>query len=271
MSSCRLSLLLLLMEVCAGLATLSGCTASRSKEWNAVHDVRAFGGQSAAGSKLIDLAVYINDDLYSRWLIDNGADPSERWGAHGGFFIQRLDVSSFTPLHIAAYNGNANMVRLLIASDAELDSKTEICATPLSICLTERSGAWKEVVEILLNAGANPNASLPEYSSLHLSKPDIDIARTLIDHGANIEARNNFGDTPLIFALRAPSNEAFANELIKAGANVSVENFFGLGPLDYAELQGYVDVERRLREKGAVHGSHRAQFPDRIDRAEIKP
>uniref|UniRef100_A0ABD2X5Q4 Uncharacterized protein n=1 Tax=Trichogramma kaykai TaxID=54128 RepID=A0ABD2X5Q4_9HYME len=100
----------------------------------------------------------------------------------------------------------------------------------------------KEIVEILLENGANPNQLDREMSTpLHAlsrvglcdcalgmylcdyRRPVEEIVHMLIKKGANIEARNKYGDTPLQAAMSCFDVE-LARTLMKHGANLESLN-----------------------------------------------
>ncbi|KUL83080.1 hypothetical protein ZTR_11178 [Talaromyces verruculosus] len=80
-----------------------------------------------------------------------------------------------------------------------------------------------DLVDLLLEHGANPNALVGSYGSpLHLTK-DYKIAQSLISKGANINALNGAGSPPLFMAI-ARRRESFARQLLDAGADVNMYN-----------------------------------------------
>lgn len=79
-----------------------------------------------------------------------------------GFGHDARDESGEQPLHSAAYHGNANAVRLLLAAGAELDARdTRFDATPLAFATVGSGeqdgepGDWVATVHLLLEAGAD--------------------------------------------------------------------------------------------------------------------
>ena len=71
---------------------------------------------------------------------------------------------------------------------------------------------------------------------------------SLISTGANVNARNKGGATPLSWAMDAPDN---AEALLNAGADVDSRGMFGMTILSTAAGQGNVDTVLLLLERGA--------------------
>jgi ankyrin repeat protein len=101
----------------------------------------------------------------------------------------------------AAKSGDADRVRALLASDAQLiDARDKDDSTPLHCAV------WKghlSVVSTLLNEGADINAvnqndhwgNTPLHAAAHANHAAI--AQLLIERGANLDARDVNGRTPL--------------------------------------------------------------------------
>merc|ERR1711920_926807 len=71
----------------------------------------------------------------------------------------------------------------------------------------------------------------------------------LLQSGANIEARDQNGCTPLMFAV-ANGDEAVARSLLVSEARVDVQDFEGQMPLDYAPNFGYTKIADMIRTAG---------------------
>ncbi|MEW6614509.1 MAG: ankyrin repeat domain-containing protein [Thermodesulfobacteriota bacterium] len=81
---------------------------------------------------------------------------------------------------------------------------------------------------------------------------DIEKARSLLNKGANVNARDSKGNTPLHVAAKYGKKD-IALLLIEKGANVNAKDNdeYGITPLDDAVNNGYKEVAQLLIEKGA--------------------
>jgi ankyrin repeat protein len=118
--------------------------------------------------------------------------------------------------------------------------------------LTSKDG--KEALALkLLEEGANIEAKDNEgYTPLHNAVlfGNEDRVLTLIARGANIEAKDDDGNTPLHLAVLF-GNEDRVLTLIARGANIEAKDYDGNTPLHLAVLFGNEDRVLTLIEKGA--------------------
>ncbi len=89
----------------------------------------------------------------------------------------------------------------------------------------------------------------PLHSAAWLSR--YSVATVLLERGADIEARNNWGRTPLLIVARETGNAKMAALLIEAGAEVNVRDRGGESPLDLAAWRGFAELVDLLLDEGA--------------------
>jgi hypothetical protein len=110
-----------------------------------------------------------------------------------------------------------------------------------------------EKVKKLLDEGEDINAK-DDYgrTPLHYASinGDLDIIKFLVEKGANVNAKDDYGRTPLHYASIYGIVDV-VKFLVKEGANVNARDEYGSTPLHYAAPKGYLDVVKFLVEKGA--------------------
>ncbi len=75
-------------------------------------------------------------------------------------------------------------------------------------------------------------------------------ASMLLNHGAEVERRNDHGQTPL-GGVAFKGNMAMVNLLLDAGADINADNGGGKTPLMFAAMFGHRQVVEYLLEQGA--------------------
>lgn len=111
----------------------------------------------------------------------------------------------FTPLHLAAFFGQTDAVRLLVARGAVVDRVGTgwMTGTPLHAAA---AGSHASIVHLLLEAGADPNTRQRHgYTPLHsaAANADVESVEALLAAGADLSATNDDGDTALALAEKS--------------------------------------------------------------------
>ena len=163
-----------------------------------------------------------------------------------GADVNMKDVEGVTPLHLAADRGHTEVVELLITKGADVNAKCDEGETPLdwaimnkqtelTALLRKHCGKTGEESTALIDAAADGN---------------IEVVKQLLAAGANVNAKNKWGGTPLHWAARGGHKE-IVELLIAKGANVNAKNDEDGTPLHLAADRGHTEVVELLITAGA--------------------
>lgn len=136
-----------------------------------------------------------------------------------------------TPLHNACMGGNAEGIQVLLEKGADVNFKGNENWTPLYLAL---SRGHNEAVSLLLKSGAKVEGNYLHTAAI---KGYGKIAYMLLENGADPNAKDKKGKTPLNYACRY-SHKKVAKILLGKGANKEdLKKTFGPSPLLTKEWQ----------------------------------
>lgn len=202
---------------------------------------------------------------------------------------QKVDVNvaqldGATALHWAAHWNDPEMVVQLLRAGAQVNAANDFGITPLMLAAVNGDAV---TMDLLLNAGANPNASSPlgetvlmtaartgDAASVRallrrgvrlnvketstgqtalmwaISEGHLEVARALVEYGADVSERSTRGFTPLMFAARE-GNLEIGRFLVDHGTDVNETSAGNASPLLIATVRGHLAFARFLLERGA--------------------
>ncbi|KAN0142132.1 Ankyrin repeat-containing domain protein [Lactarius tabidus] len=171
-------------------------------------------------------------------------------------------TDKWTLLHVAAFRGRLEIVRMLLDRDANPDVQTKGRETPLHLISrgeydSEEHGVG--IVRLLLEHGVDIHAQDKDHdTALHSAafSGRLEITRLLLGHGADPNVGNDHGSTPLHHVSGGKYNPqengvGIARLLLERGVDVNAREKEGWTSLHQAAFKGRVEVARVLLEHGA--------------------
>lgn len=198
------------------------------------------------------------------FLIKKGADVNER------------DSDGWTPLLHASFRNHVPSVTELAKAGADVNEAAPGNFTPLAIAIAE--GKFF-AAKALLDAGAKVNLSageegltplmliasqpLQEARSARLDQgpSSVDVAKLLIDDGADLNAKSTKGVTPLMVAA-SHDNPPLVSLLIQRGADPDIKTPDGKTALDIAKMNRNEAAQRQIEILTGVRPNKAAPSPD---------
>jgi ankyrin repeat protein len=168
--------------------------------------------------------------------------------------VNAIDNYGATALIDASFKGLKHTVELLILEGADLNARDTLGDTAL---MNAALKGHIEIVDFLISKGADVglmdnwgNTALID-SAKYAREATCDIIALLVDHDADVNAKNKLGLTALIFAARGDHVENI-DCLITEGADVNAKSKSGETALKFAEMSGRKDMVDLLKDHGAV-------------------
>ena len=184
-----------------------------------------------------------------------------------GIGINNKDYTGQTPLFLALSKKDFSTTKLLINSGAIVngDINTSFNRGLTLLCFAVNQGDL-ETTALMIDTGANVNARSTIYhdsSPLHqsgtvtytpltlaITNGNSDIAKMLLEKGADVNYRDNFDNTPLIYASLM-GHTKMVRILINMNADINSRNTWGKTALMYAASAGHKNIIETLLSAGA--------------------
>lgn len=190
-------------------------------------------------SALMVAAQYQEGDAAINLLLDRGAQVAPP--ADGA------PVFSANPFVLASYAGNAKSLKRLLAAGSKVDEPFIAIGTSRT---TPMLGAFKfgdvEVANTLIDLGAPVDFADGNGITMLgrcVLNNEVGLARMLIARGANVNAGDKLGMTPLLWAANVDFGDtAMIELLLKSGAKTDARNKDGLTPLELARKYGHTTL-----------------------------
>lgn len=189
--------------------------------------------------------VHAKDHVESQPISDASTPEIVRLLVEAGADINYISGQGYTLLKSMAEQVNIDMVRALLNMGADTDAETKrYTTTPLYVAVQQDD---LEIVRLLLEAGANPNAQNVDRWFPLANAQSIEMVQLLLDYGADIHLTNEMGQD----ALQDQKDPEVAAYLIEAGAHVNPDKGQSGSPLQGAARNGNLEKMRLLLQRGA--------------------
>ncbi|XP_009561978.2 ankyrin repeat and SOCS box protein 10 isoform X1 [Cuculus canorus] len=164
-----------------------------------------------------------------------------------------------TALHEACAAARTDCTRLLLSCGADPEAISEDGYRPLHLCKSPDS---IRCVQQLLQHGASVNSrtDMEDDTALHVAARHglVDHVQLLLRHGAELEAKNNEGQTPLNAACAQPHQPQDMDRfylvcrlLVESGASVNAADRDRQHPLHLASKNANAQIAELLLARGA--------------------
>lgn len=168
--------------------------------------------------------------------------------------VDECDEYGYSGLHMAAENGHLAIVEALLEAGAKINCLIfDSCLTPLHLALSKNK---MDVAKKLINAGANLDL-VSQIGvcgpALHYAiiKEDTEIVKMMIAKGADVNVQEeNSGYSPLYLASTLDQIETM-KLLLATGADVNLVDYDDKAPLHFAAANGNGDIVKLLVDNKA--------------------
>ncbi len=191
---------------------------------------------------VMKLATETGSERCVKAILKSGADVNMRIGRH-----------CFTALMIASKHRRVRLIKVLLASEADVNKKSELGETALHVAA--RRG-WSE-----RERWGGPifvSSQIVDKPSKAKKVPYLKVMQLLIKAGADVNSADRFGKTPLIKAVKRSSIKS-VELLLKSGADVNAVDNDGSSVLMESVKGWYpASAELLLRAGADVHRAEAA-------------
>lgn len=195
------------------------------------------------GAKTLHEAVRNQNVEAVRFFLNHGADGNEK----------ENDPHGCTPLHLAVYSGNQEILKMLVDAKVDVNVKNNQGLTPFFYALCDFGRL--DLAKILVYAGADASTESPIYGGtiLHLAVKynELELIEYLISQrNVDVNLTDRYGYTALhcLACCNDASILGVAEILLKNGADINAVDHWGRKPLGLLIRNRSKDMIRQIFE-----------------------
>lgn len=212
-------------------------------------------------------AISINDLNRVKSILDTGYDPKRidsqdalrvavncgyteiaeyllKAGANPNIVDER---SGWTPLFTARREAGIEITRLLLSHGADVNHEDQNGRHVLYFTVCDKNLA---LTKFLLESGAKPECHGMETPLFVAAQKNYEVAKLLIDHGADVNGRGEYGMTVLMNAAKE-GNLDIVKALVENGADINARDESGNTAFMVAASNNRLDIINYLHDQGA--------------------
>lgn len=183
-----------------------------------------------------------------------------------------IDAQGNSPLHDAVSDREIGVIRFLLKHGTDIDIRNDKYETPLHVALGDCLYRTEKIVDLLLGAGADPNA----IDATGATPMEVAVRRnwasvipTLVAKGATLASFSG-SVPPLVYAARYSTFEV-VQALLRVGADPNCADDEHYSPLHNAAKKGNFRMVQALIEAGADPYATNAEGKTALDLATVPP
>lgn len=187
------------------------------------------------GAAPLHRAIMVQKREMVAYLLEKGADVN----------LRMTNEYNNSPLELAIFKNDRPIIELIIKKRPNLIEKNKYGSTPFSQALEAND---IHLLELMFQNGYQLDTSMKEQEESPLHRATMVspyLVEFLLSKGANINKRNNNGETALMFSLYADSLNSF-NTLLKQHADIHNKDHYGKNALFSAVTMGKTEAVRTL-------------------------